>query len=171
MTAQQLDLFAAPCLCLHGDQGEPEGHNGPCAWMCTTCDDAGTCDNCRTDRLLDDREATWNASLGRWVVTVPTLYGLLDGAPGWHYHLWGTWSDGRPRLAVTNVPPLDERCPCPSPRLARHARTPTCADCGRPVYIKPGPPADWPFQPAETAAQPPSTADAPTSTPTAAHTT
>jgi hypothetical protein len=100
----QLDLFATarPCLCLLGDQGEPEGH-GECAWVCIACMDAGTCEACRIDRLIDGRTPTWSATLGRPVVTLPTLYGLLDGPPGWHHHRWTTSSDGRQHLVVSNV--------------------------------------------------------------------
>ena len=75
----QLELFAAKtCLCLLGDQGQPENH-GECAWVCTTCMDTFTCDACRADLIIGDREPTWSASLRRWVVTRYALYGLLDG--------------------------------------------------------------------------------------------
>ncbi|XTZ18169.1 hypothetical protein ACQSSU_12745 [Micromonospora echinospora] len=101
----QLELFAAKrCLCLHGDQGAPDRHDGPCCWVCLACDDRQDCDTCRIDLLLAGRDPVWNASLGRPVVTIPTLYGLLDGPPGWHHHIWSTRPDGRQRLVVTNIP-------------------------------------------------------------------
>lgn len=107
-----LDLWASSkptCTCLRGDNGAAEGHPGPCFWLCVACGDTRTCGECIADWLTEDRPRSWDLSLSRWVVTVPTLYGLLDGAPGWTA-VWTTDWRGRPEAisapaSTTPLPP------------------------------------------------------------------
>jgi hypothetical protein len=88
MTAQQLALFVAKtCLCLFGDQGEPEGHDGECAYICATCIDTVGCDNCKVEAIFEGcSEPRWTPALGRNVATLRTVFGILE---------WDGWS-GRP---------------------------------------------------------------------------